>query len=244
MIFEVRGLSRAFGGVMAVYNVDLQVAEGAIHAIIGPNGAGKTTFFNLVTGYLKPTSGTVAFRGQDITRRAPYQICRKGIARSFQRVNIYPKLTVFENVQLAVLSKEGKTLNLFRPSRKMALKETERVLEDVGLSDQAASLANSLSHGDKKRLEFGITLGNEPQLLLLDEPTAGMSPEETEATMLLIDRLAKERALTVLFTEHDMGFVFGIAKKITVLHQGAVLAEGMPEEIRQNREVQRVYLGE
>jgi len=110
----------------------------------------------------------------------------------------------------------------------MALRETEKVLEDVGLSDQAASLANSLSHGDKKRLEFGITLGNEPQLLLLDEPTAGMSPEETEATMLLIDRLAKERTLTVLFTEHDMGFVFGIAKKITVLHQGAVLAEGMP----------------
>ena len=244
MIFEVERLSKAFGGLMAVYNVDLKVKEGDIHAIIGPNGAGKTTFFNLVTGYLTPTSGKVKFKGQDITGLPPYKICRKGVARSFQKVNIYPKLTAFENVQLAVLSKHGKTLNLFRPSKNMDVRETEEILEDVGLVDQAQVTADSLSHGDKKRLELAVTLGNEPELLLLDEPTAGMSSEETEATMLLVEKFSRERNLTVLFTEHDMTVVFGISKRITCLHQGAVLAEGTQEEIKQNEEVQRVYLGE
>jgi len=244
MIFEVQRLSKAFGGLMAVHDVNLGVKEGDIHAIIGPNGAGKTTFFNLVTGYLKPTTGMVTFKKENITKLPPHKICRKGIARSFQRVNIYPRLTAFENVQLAVLSKRGKTLNLFSPSKKMARKETEEILDNVGLADQAGLLADSLSHGDKKRLELAITLGNDPELLLLDEPTAGMSSEETETTMLLVERLAKERNLTVLFTEHDMSVVFGISKIITVLHQGAVIAEGTHEEIKQNETVQKVYLGE
>lgn len=244
MILDVYRLSKAFGGLMAVYNVDLKVESGDIHAIIGPNGAGKTTFFNVVTGYLSPTSGKVIFKDEDITRFSSHQICRKGIARSFQRVNIYPRLTAFENVQIAVLSKMGKTLNLFSPSRKIAMRETEDILEDVGLSDQAALPGDSLSHGDKKRLELAIALGNDPELLLLDEPTAGMSSEETEATMWLIEKLAKDRGLTVLFTEHDMSVVFGISKKITVLHQGSVITEGTPDEVRQNQEVQRVYLGE
>jgi len=244
MILECKRLNKAFGGLMAVHNVDLTVEEGDIHAIIGPNGAGKTTFFNVVTGYLRPTSGRVIFKEEDITGLPPFQICQKGIARSFQRVNIYPRLSAFENVQVAVLSKVGKTLNLFRQSRRMSVEETEKILEEVGLSDQAGLPANSLSHGDKKRLELAITLGNDPELLLLDEPTAGMSSEETEATMFLIERLARERGLTVLFTEHDMSVVFGISKKVTVFHQGSVIAEGTPEEIRQNEEVQRVYLGE
>lgn len=244
MIFEVQRLSKAFGGLMAVHNVDLGVKQGDIHAIIGPNGAGKTTFFNLVTGYLVPTAGKVAFKDEDITSLPPYKICRKGIARSFQKVNIYPRLTAFENVQIAVLSKNGKTLKLFSPSKKMERQETEKILDSVGLLDQADLTADSLSHGDKKRVELAITLGNDPDLLLLDEPTAGMSVEETESTMLLVERLAKERNLTVLFTEHDMSVVFGISKKITVLHQGAVIAEGTHDEIRENEEVQRVYLGE
>jgi len=244
MIFEVQRLSKAFGGLMAVYNVNLGVKQGDIHAIIGPNGAGKTTFFNLVTGYLKPTTGMVTFKNEDITKLSPHKICRKGIARSFQKVNIYPRLTAFENVQVAVLSRRGKTLNLFSPSKKMARKETEEILDSVGLAGQSGLLADSLSHGDKKRLELAITLGNDPEMLLLDEPTAGMSSEETEATMLLVERLARERNLTVLFTEHDMSVVFGISKRITVLHQGVVIAEGTHEEIKQNETVQRVYLGE
>jgi len=244
MIFEVQRLSKAFGGLMAVYDVNLRINQGDIHAIIGPNGAGKTTFFNLITGYLRPTTGMVAFKDEDITKLPPHEICRKGIARSFQRVNIYPKLTAFENVQISVLSKKGKTLKLFSPSRKMVSAETDEILEGVGLYGQAGFLADSLSHGDKKRLELAIALGNDPELLLLDEPTAGMSSEETESTMLLVDRLAKERNLTVLFTEHDMSVVFGISKRITVMHQGAILAEGTHEEIKQNKTVQRVYLGE
>jgi branched-chain amino acid transport system ATP-binding protein len=244
MILEVKRLRKAFGGLMAVNNVDLVVKTGDIHAIIGPNGAGKTTFFNVITGYLKPTAGRVIFKDQDITNLPPFQICKKGIARSFQKVNIYPRLSSFENVQVAVLSKRGSTLNLFRQSKKMAIEETEKILEEVGLSNQANLPANSLSHGDKKRLELAITLGNDPDLLLLDEPTAGMSSEETEATMLLIERMARERGLTILFTEHDMSVVFGIAKKITVFYQGSIIAEGSPDEIRGNKEVQRVYLGE
>lgn len=244
MILECKRLSKAFGGLMAVNNIDLAVEEGHIHAIIGPNGAGKTTFFNLVTGYLKPTSGRVIFKDEEITNLSPFQICQKGISRSFQRVNIYPRLSSFENVQVSILSKKGKTLNLFKATRSLAVEETNKILEEVGLIDHAHLPANSLSHGDKKRLELAITLGNEPDLLLLDEPTAGMSPEETEATMLLIERLARERGLTVLFTEHDMSVVFGISRQVTVFHQGSVIAEGTPEEIRKNQEVQRVYLGE
>jgi branched-chain amino acid transport system ATP-binding protein len=244
MIFEVQGLSKAFGGLMAVHDVNLGINKGDIHAIIGPNGAGKTTFFNLVTGYLKPTAGKVAFKNRDITKLPPYKICRRGIARSFQRVNIYPRLTAFENVQISVLSKKGKTLKLFSPSRKMVKDETEEILVGVGMQEQRDFLADSLSHGDKKRLELAIALGNDPELLLLDEPTAGMSSEETESTMFLVERLAKERNLTVLFTEHDMSVVFGISTRITVLHQGTVLAEGSHEDIKQNETVQKVYLGE
>jgi branched-chain amino acid transport system ATP-binding protein len=243
-ILEADNISKAFGGVKAVNKVHLAVKENDIHALLGPNGAGKSTFFNLVSKYLGPDEGKVIFKGRDITNLEPHQICRLGIARSFQRISVFPKLTVFESTQMSVLSHGGRALNLFRPANKMFCEETMEILEAVGLVDQAHVLGNELSQGDKKRLDLAITLGNQPELLLLDEPTAGMSPEETVATTQLIHELAVMRGLTILFTEHDMSVVFGIAKRITVMHQGAIIADGEPEEVRKNARVQKIYLGE
>ena len=243
MIFQTEKLTKSFGGLMAVNGVNLALEKGEIRAVIGPNGAGKTTLFNLITGYLSSDSGRVIFKGKDITRLSPCLISRRGIARSFQIINIYPKLSVFENVQVAVLSHHRKTANIFSLARRMVREETEAILEKVGLLEQEKAMADSLAHGDKKRLELGITLGNEPELLLLDEPTAGMSPEETVSTMTLVKSLNDEQGLTILFTEHDMSVVFGYAQNITVLHQGAVLCEGKPDDVRCNEEVQRIYLG-
>jgi branched-chain amino acid transport system ATP-binding protein len=244
MFFKTENLSKAFGGVRAVNRVDIEIEQGDICALIGPNGAGKTTFFNLVTKYLDPDEGKMFFKGEDITELPPQDICKKGIARSFQRANIYPKVTVFESVQMSLLSQKGKALSLFRSARSMFREETYEILESVGLTEQANLRGDALSQGDKKRLELAITLGNEPELLLMDEPTQGMAPEETAATMELVKELAGKRGLTIFFTEHDMSVVFSIAKKITVLHQGTVICEGRPEEVRGNREVQKVYLGE
>jgi len=244
IFFKTENLSKAFGGVQAVYRVGLEIERGDICALIGPNGAGKSTFFNLVTKYFEPDEGRVFFKGEDITRLAPQEICKRGIARSFQKVNIYPKLTVFQSVQMSLLSQKGKGLRLFRSAKSMFREETYEILNQVGLSDHADRIGDALSHGDKKRLEVAITLGNEPELMLMDEPTAGMAPEETTATMELIGRLAEQRGLTVFFTEHDMSVVFGISKKIIVLHQGSIICQGKPEEIRANEQVQKVYLGE
>lgn len=244
IILEAKGLTKSFGGVKATDKVNLAVQRGHVHAIIGPNGAGKTTLFNLITGYIRPDSGRVIFKGEDITKLAPWQICRKGIARSFQRVNIYPRLSVLENVRVAVLSQRRKCLSFFSPAKRMFGDQVLEILDSVGLSEQAAMSAGSLAHGDQKRLELAIALGNEPELLLLDEPTAGMSPEETRDTVELIEALAGERGLTVLFTEHDMAVVFSISKRITVMHQGAIIADGEPEEVRRNKAVQKIYLGE
>ena len=244
MILQAINISKTFGGVKAVDRVDLAVEQNDIHALIGPNGAGKTTFFNLVSKYLEPDEGRVIFKGRDITNLEPHQICRFGIARSFQRVSVYPKLTVFESTQMSVLSHRGKALTLFRPANNMFREQTMEILEVVGLVDQTHVLGDQLSQGDKKRLDLAITLGNQPELLLLDEPTAGMSPEETVTTTQLIQKLAETRGLTILFTEHDMSVVFGIARRITVLHQGAVIADGKPEEVKANKQVQKIYLGE
>ncbi|MBI4591814.1 MAG: ABC transporter ATP-binding protein [Candidatus Rokubacteria bacterium] len=243
-MLETQGLRKAFGGVQAVSNVDLAVLEGDVHALIGPNGAGKTTFFNLLTGSLRPDTGRIDFGGREITALPPQQICRMGIARSFQRASIFPKLSAFENVRVSVLAHEGKSFRLYPRANALARGEVESLLETVGLSDQADQPGESLSHGDRKRLELGIALANRPKLLLLDEPTAGMSPDETRSTMSLVQRLARERGITVLFTEHDMTVVFGIAQRVTVMHQGQVIADGSSEAVRENREVQRVYLGE
>lgn len=243
MILKTEKLTKAFGGIRAVDKVDLDVQEGDIHAIIGPNGAGKSTFFNLVTHYLDQDEGRVIFKGEDITNLPPHRICKKGVVRCFQRANIYPVLTVAESVQMAVLSQQGRALNMFRPARNMSRSEVADILASTDLSEQADVRGDTLSHGDKKRLELAIALGNRPELLLLDEPTAGMSGEETRATMELIKGLRDRMNLTILFTEHDMSVVFGIARRITVLHQGCIIADGVPDKVRSNEEVQQIYLG-
>ena len=243
-MLDVRDVRKAFDGFQAVGGVSLQVAKGEIAAIIGPNGAGKTTFFNLITGHLKPDAGSVVFEGRDITARAPHDISRLGMGRSFQRVNIFPKLTVFENVQAAFISHRGRGLDFFRRVDDLYRAESSALLASLGLADRAHEVSGFLSHGGQKQLELGIALASEPRLLLLDEPTAGMSATETRETMQLIARVTRERGLTLLFTEHDMDVVFGIAQKITVLHQGRVIADGPPATVRADPEVRRVYLGE
>ncbi len=240
---ETQDISRAFGKLWAVNRVSLDLRQGDIHAIIGPNGAGKSTYFNLITGYHRATTGRVFYKGRDITRLPAYERCNQGITRSFQITSIFPKLTVYESVLMALLSHRKVSLNFFTPATKFFKEEVQRILEDVGLADQACRQGDSISHGDKKRLELAVTVGTEPEILLLDEPTCGMSPEETDTTMSLIRKLCEERGITILFTEHDMAVVFGIAKRISVLHQGRLIADGTPKEVRESEDVQKVYLG-
>ncbi len=243
-MLDVQGVAKSFGGFQAVGGVSLQVATGAIHAIIGPNGAGKTTFFNLVTGHIAPDVGKIVFDGRDVTGIAPHDLCGLGMGRSFQRTNIFPKLTVFENVQAAYVAHRGRGWSFFGRVATLYRDETHALLEAIGLRDKADDMSGFLSYGAQKQLELGIALALEPKILLLDEPTAGMSATETREAIELIARLARERGLTLLFTEHDMQVVFSIAQRISVLHQGRIIAEGTPEEVRANPEVRRVYLGE
>jgi branched-chain amino acid transport system ATP-binding protein len=242
-MLEVRGLSKSFGGFMAVNRANLDVNKGEIVAVIGPNGAGKTTLFNLVTGILKPDEGQVIFKGEEITRLPAHQTCKKGITRSFQVVNIFSRLTVFENVRISVLSQQGKTYNWFTPSRELVHKETSEILESVGLIGKKDNVCGALSHGDQKVLEIAIALAGKPELLILDEPTAGMSPEETARCIDLIKRLSQDLGLTILFCEHDMELVFAIARRIMVMVRGATIVQGLPEEVRRNQQVQDAYLG-
>ncbi|MBW2078432.1 MAG: ABC transporter ATP-binding protein [Deltaproteobacteria bacterium] len=243
-MLKLRDINKSFGEFMAVNGADLTVGEGELVAVIGPNGAGKTTLFNLITGQLKPDKGRIEFMGKEITNIPPYEICKKGIARSFQIVNIFPRLSVFKNVQVAVISQRKKNNTLFHPAQGMLIEETNSILESLGLSKKAGETAGSLSHGDQRILEIAIALGNDPKLLVLDEPTAGMSPEETSTTMELIRGLAEERGLTILFCEHDMDVVFSTAQSIMVMHQGRTLIQGKPQQVRENEEVMKAYLGE
>jgi branched-chain amino acid transport system ATP-binding protein len=243
-VLEVRGLRKSFDGFQAVGGVSFTVPPGSISAIIGPNGAGKTTLFNLITGHLQPDAGQVVFKGRDVTGIAPHDLCRMGMGRSFQRTNIFPRLTVYENIQAAFLSHRGRGWNLLAPVERLYREETEALLEAVGLLDKAGEVAGFLSHGNQKQLELGLALALEPEILLLDEPTAGMSAQETRESIQLIERIARGRRLTLLFTEHDMAVVFSIAQRITVLHQGKVIADGAPDEVRRDPDVRRVYLGE
>jgi branched-chain amino acid transport system ATP-binding protein len=243
IMLEVRELSRSFNGFQAVREVSFAVPSGSITALIGPNGAGKTTMFNLLTGLLRPDQGTVIFKGRDVTQLPPHQRCRSGMGRSFQRTNIFSHLTVSQNIQAAIISHHGKGWDLWRPSSGMYAAETEDLLRSVGLLDRAGEQARYLSHGDQKQLELGIALALDPDILLLDEPTAGMSMAETQKSIALIERLARARNLTLLFTEHDMNVVFSIADRLIVLHHGSVLADGRPADVKQDAEVRRVYLG-
>lgn len=242
-MLRVEQLNKFFGDFKAVKGANLTVEKGYLVAVIGPNGAGKTTLFNLITGQLQPDDGKIVFNDENISKLPPHEICRKGIARSFQIANIFPRLSVFRNIQVSVLAQQKLSNKLFRPAHQLVIEETNRILESVGLVDRKLDVAGSLSHGDKRTLEIAIALGNEPELLILDEPTAGMSPDETTAAMLLIQRLADEKGLTILFCEHDMEVVFSVAQSIMVMQQGHTIVQGSPEEVRQNSEVQEAYLG-
>jgi len=243
-MLRVGGIKKSFGGLMAVNGVSFRVEKGELSSIIGPNGAGKTTLFNLLTGHLRPDAGGIFFKEREITKLSPHEICKMGIGRSFQRTNIFPRLSAFDNVQVAVMSWQRKSGNIFLRAQKMLREETDEILESVGLADKKEMKAGFLAHGDQRRLEIGIALGSYPELLLLDEPTAGMSPEESGRTVDLIQRLAREKGLTLIFIEHDMNVVFQISEKIRVMHMGSIIAEGRPMEVRANKEVQRIYLAE
>jgi branched-chain amino acid transport system ATP-binding protein len=243
-MLEVHELRKSFAGFVAVGGVSLTVATRQIAAVIGPNGAGKSTFFNLITGHLRPDGGQVMLDGRDITGAPPHRICRMGVGRSFQRANIFSRLSVFENLQAAFLAHRGRGRNFWSDAEDFYREETENLLASIGLDREASAVAGTLSYGNQKQLELGIALASDPMVLLLDEPTAGMSAGETHETMRLLQRIAGERGLTLLFTEHDMDVVFAIAEKIAVLHQGRLLAEGTPSEMRGDPEVRRVYLGE
>jgi branched-chain amino acid transport system ATP-binding protein len=239
-------VEKAFGGLSVTSDVSFSVMPGDITAIIGPNGAGKTTLFNQITGHLVPDSGRIVFQGEDITGMAPQSIVAKGMGRAFQITSIFPEETVLENVRVACLSRRREILRPFRNVVwfKEATDRAHEILESLGLEGQAERPAFELAHGDQKLLDIGIALGLEPKLLLLDEPTSGMSPEERQLTRNLIKRLWKEFNLTLIFIEHDMDTVFGIAQLVRVLTLGRLLAEGTPDEIRNNPEVISAYLGE
>jgi len=242
-MLDVRELRKSFAGFVAVAGVSLAVETHQIAAVIGPNGAGKSTFFNLITGHLRPDGGQVLLDGRDITGTPPHRICRMGIGRSFQRANIFPQLSVFENVQAAFLAHRGRGRNFWSRAETFYRDDVEALLASIGLAAQVGAVAGTLSYGNQKQLELGLALASDPEVLLLDEPTAGMSASETRETMRLLQRIAGERGLTLLFTEHDMEVVFSIAEKIAVLHQGRLLATGTPAEVRGDLEVRRIYLG-
>ncbi|OLC16543.1 MAG: hypothetical protein AUH29_04770 [Candidatus Rokubacteria bacterium 13_1_40CM_69_27] len=240
-LLETHGLTVRFGGLTALNNVSIAVQPGEIRAIIGPNGAGKSTFFNCLTGVLRPSRGRILFNGEDITGLPPHQISRKAIARSYQITNILPGATVLENVRIAAQSRHhGWSLLRHHRAYTDVLARAGAVLAAVGLGDKAEEPAANLSHGEQRNLEIGIALATEPKLLCLDEPTAGMSVAETHATVELIRQIAAD--LTILIVEHDMEVVMGLARTLTVLHYGEVLAEGAPAEIQANPRVQEVYL--
>jgi branched-chain amino acid transport system ATP-binding protein len=243
-VLSVRRVSKRFGGVRAVNDVSFDLSEGEIRALIGPNGAGKTTFFNILTGQLAADAGEVAFRGRRISGLPPHAIWRRGVSRTFQITATFATLTVRENVQVACLSHRGRSRGLLMPAARLEVDRATALLEQVGLAAQAERVAGVLAYGDLKKLELAIALANDPALLLLDEPTAGMAPAERGALMALTASIARARRLTVLFTEHDMDVVFTVAERIMVLHQGRVIADGVPAEVRANSEVQQVYLGE
>ena len=246
IILETRDLTRHFGGLQAVEGVALHVQAGHLHSIIGPNGAGKTTLFNLLSGALKPTRGQVLLRGQDITAFPPHRVARLGLGRSYQITNIFPTLTVLENVRLAAQALGPHNFRWLTPTTNFTHYEQHALaaLEETGLTRAAYALALSLPHGDKRKLELAILLAQDPTLLLLDEPTSGLAGELVPEFMALVDRIRKGRGKTVVLVEHNMNIVMALSDRISVMHQGQLLAEGAPAEIAANPTVQQAYLGE
>ena len=246
IILETRNLRRVFGALVAVAGVSVQVREQSLHSIIGPNGAGKTTFFNLLSGNLAPTSGQVLFKGEDITRLPLHRTAHLGIGRSFQITNIFPNLTVLENIRLSCQALGRDNFRFFRSHRHFSQYEERawQVIEQVGLQEQAVALARTLPHGAQRKLELGMILAPDPELLLLDEPTAGMASEQVPELIALIQAIQAAGEKTVLLVEHNMNVVMSVSDTITVMHQGSVLAEGTPAEIAANKTVQTAYLGQ
>lgn len=244
VILSCEDLSKHFGGVAAVAGVDLEVREGDIHSIIGPNGAGKSTFFNLISGEVPLTSGRVRFKGRDITHSPPHRLPHLGISRCFQLTNVFPKLTVYENVWAAMFARHRSgPFDFLRGAKRFAevAEKTERIIEDVGLGHKISERAETLSHGQSRMLEMAITLAGLPTLMLLDEPTQGLAPEATHEMTELIRRLAGN--YTILLIEHKMHLVMEISDVVSVLNLGQIIAEGKPEEIQSNQLVQDAYLG-
>lgn len=245
IILETRGLRREFGALVAVADVNMQVKTGSFHSVIGPNGAGKTTFFNLLSGNLKPTAGQVFFKGEDITRLPVHRTIHKGIGRSFQITNIFPNLTVLENIRLACQALGRDNFKLFRSHHAFHQYEERawEVMKLVGLGERALTPARTLPHGDQRKLELGMILAPDPEMLLLDEPTAGMASEQVPELMTLIRDIQAASNKTIMLVEHNMNVVMNVSDTITVMHYGEVLAEGSPAEISANETVQKAYLG-
>jgi branched-chain amino acid transport system ATP-binding protein len=243
-ILELKGIYKDFEGLQVLFDIHLGIRERERHAIIGPNGAGKSTLFNLITGKYAPSRGKIFLKGENITGANPFKLNRLGMARSFQITNIFRTMTVFENVRNAILSKNKIRYNLFTRLSKMDKinRETENVLDEIGLLERRDHIAGELSYGQQRALEIGLAIATNPELILLDEPTAGMSSEETREAVKLIERVTKGK--TLIIVEHDMEVVFSIADRISVLYYGKVLASGPPEEIRNDQKVKDAYLGE
>ncbi|RBW62726.1 ABC transporter ATP-binding protein [Ruegeria sp. A3M17] len=242
-VLEVRNLSKSFGGVQAVKDVNFDLKEGEFLALIGPNGAGKTTCFNMLSGYHKPNTGSVSLRGQALIGHPPRKIWRMGVGRTFQITATFLSMTVVENVQMALISHHRRVFDLFSRATRMFVDEAMALLELVSMQDQAGRACSELAYGDLKRLELAIALAHEPALLLMDEPTAGMAPSERFALMALTAEIVAKGGVSVVFTEHDMDVVFAHAHRILVLNRGELIAEGTGSEIRTNPLVQEVYLG-
>lgn len=244
-ILEAINLNKRFGALVAVDNVNVKVRRNSLHAIIGPNGAGKTTFFNLLSGNIEPTSGQVIFKGRDITHQPVHRTIHFGIGRSFQITNIFPNLTVFENIRLASQALGSDNFKFWQPAShfKQYESRTWEIIERVGLKDRAQTFARTLPHGDQRKLELGMILAPDPEVLLLDEPTAGMAAEQVPELLALIKEIQKAGNKTVMLVEHNMNVVMSVSDAITVMHLGKVLAEGTPAEIAANKEVQTAYLG-
>ena len=244
MLLSAEGVSKNFGAVAAVAGVTFRMEPGELVALIGPNGAGKSTLFNLISGILTPDTGTIEFNGERISSFPPHRIAHRGIGLAFQITNVFSRLTVLENIQVALFSARGKSGSLWSFGPRTLREEAREILAAIGLLERASLSASALAQADKKRLEVGIALAVRPRLLLLDEPTSGQSMEETDLTTELIRRINQEQALTVLFIEHKMDVVFGIARRVLVLHNGRLIADGDPASVRSNEQVQKAYLGQ
>ena len=245
-LLEIQKLNKAFGRVLAAYNIDLVIEEGVLTSIIGPNGAGKSTLINILSGSLPADSGSVFFQGHDISHLPIHRRVRMGLCRSFQVVDVFPELSVFDNVQIPVLAVRRRARRLFHSVAKEAdvHREVTEVLERVGLAPRAQTIATALSHGDQRLLEIGIALAVRPKLLFLDEPTAGMNPVERVKILKNIRHLSEEGKTTFVIVEHDMDIVFSLSDRVIVLHHGEVIADGTTEEVQNNTRVREVYLGE